>query len=127
MTEDLNEGTYSEDAYVGHTSLNNLHILLQQIFVPFLSDQDSTSDELQKYNEAIQSVHSLNTDFVSHLKKFSGQVGYTLKQLSGEVLIDLPNIHLDDAKTAAEDDHVSSESSFLMIVLDCWKIGDLFE
>ncbi|KAG2382028.1 hypothetical protein C9374_005820 [Naegleria lovaniensis] len=100
-------GSYNnEDIFVGHTSLNNLHILLQNIFLPFLSDSYSQDDEAHKYSETLQSVHSLNSDFVSHLKKFSGQVGHTVKQLSGEVIIDLPDVHLDDPKTAAEDEHI---------------------
>lgn len=111
MREDTTEN-YSEDAFIGHTSLSNLHLVLQNIFLPFLSDQNGQEDENnntnnQKYGETLQNIHTLNSDFISHLKKFSGQVGYTVKQLSGEVLIDLPEVHLDDPKTAAEDEHVS--------------------
>ncbi|KAL9651290.1 hypothetical protein ABK040_001243 [Willaertia magna] len=100
MSED---STKEDDKFYGSTSLTKLHLLLQEVIIPFLSEQNQ--DEENSKVETLQSVHT-NSDFISHLKKFSSQVGYMVRQISGEVTIDMPDVHIDDPKSAADDEQI---------------------
>ncbi|GMI47335.1 hypothetical protein TrCOL_g3071 [Triparma columacea] len=72
--------------------LNNMALVLKEVFVPLVSAPSAPSAPSAKSNE-----------FKANVQKFESQISHAILQVSGDVKLDIPDVEIDDPHEHIED------------------------
>jgi len=72
--------------------LNNMALVLKEVFVPLVSAPSTSSAPSAKSNE-----------FKANVQKFESQISHAILQVSGDVKLDIPDVEINDPSEHLED------------------------
>jgi dynein heavy chain len=109
---DMNDIEEMLDFHEEHDySLSKLKLLIEYVFFPLLSTDKGRTVKDTKANSSDTAGGQatnipLSIDFINNFKKFNHHITDMIKQLSGDVTIEIPDVNIYDVKAAAEDEQI---------------------